>query len=201
MGHREDLLEGAKKCLAEKGFVRTTARDIVNASGANLASIGYHYGSKDALLSQAFISMAEEWGDSFKPDVTGEGGSLERFRSVWDGMVGQRDRAAPMWAASLEIAMNRDRLPELREMVVSSEGEGRKGLTEMFTGIPEEQLEERDVRTLGGLYQVLVAGMMVQWLYNPENALTAEELTEGMRRAARMMVNGEGAGGPADEPA
>ncbi|MER6779923.1 MULTISPECIES: TetR/AcrR family transcriptional regulator [unclassified Streptomyces] len=203
MGHREDLLEGAKKCLAEKGFVRTTARDIVSASGANLASIGYHYGSKDALLSQAFISMAEEWGDSFKPDVTGEGGSLERFRSVWDGMIGQRDQAAAMWTASLEIAMNRDRLPELREMVVSSEGEGRKGLTEMFTGIPEGQLEERDVRTLGGLYQVLVAGMMVQWLYNPENAVTAEELTEGMRRAARMMVDAEDAedAEDADEPA
>ncbi|KOU22858.1 TetR family transcriptional regulator [Streptomyces sp. WM6372] len=197
MGHREDLLEGAKKCLVEKGFVRTTARDIVNASGANLASIGYHYGSKDALLTQAFIAMAEEWGDSFKPDVTGEGGSLERFRSVWDGMIGQRDRAAPMWAASLEIAMNRDRLPELREMVVSSEGEGRKGLTEMFTGIPEGQLDERDVRTLGGLYQVLVAGMMVQWLYNPENAVTAEELTEGMRRAAETMVKDEGAADPA----
>ncbi|WP_327278717.1 MULTISPECIES: TetR/AcrR family transcriptional regulator [unclassified Streptomyces] len=197
MGHREDLLEGAKKCLAEKGFVRTTARDIVNASGANLASIGYHYGSKDALLTQAFISMAEEWGESFKPDVKGEGGSLERFRSVWDGVTGQRDQAAPMWAASLEIAMNRDRLPELREMVVSSEGEGRKGLTEMFTGTPEGQLEERDIRTLGGLYQVLVSGMMVQWLYNPENAVTAEELTEGMRRAAQMMVNGKGADDPA----
>ncbi|MEV6577800.1 TetR/AcrR family transcriptional regulator [Streptomyces sp. NPDC051582] len=199
MGHREDLLEGAKKCLAEKGFARTTARDIVNASGANLASIGYHYGSKNALLTQAFIAMAEEWGDSFKPDVTGEGGSLERFHSVWDAMIGQRDQAAPMWAASLEIAMNRDRLPELREMVVASEGEGRKGLTEMFTGIPEGQLEERDVRTLGGLYQVLVAGMMVQWLYNPENAVTADELTEGMRRAAQKMVNGEDAG--ADAPA
>ncbi|MFE2142118.1 TetR/AcrR family transcriptional regulator [Streptomyces sp. NPDC059456] len=197
MGHREDLLEGAKKCLVEKGFVRTTARDIVNASGANLASIGYHYGSKDALLTQAFIAIAEEWGDSFKPDVTGEGGSLERFRSIWDGVIGQRDQAAPMWTASLEIAMNGDRLPELREMVVSSEGEGRKGLTEMFTGIPEERLEERDIRTLGGLYQVLVSGMMVQWLYNPENAVTAEELTEGMRRAAQMMVNGKDAGAPA----
>ncbi|GHE30025.1 TetR/AcrR family transcriptional regulator [Streptomyces vinaceus] len=201
MGHREDLLDGAKKCLAEKGFARTTARDIVHASGANLASIGYHYGSKDALLSQAFLSMAEEWSDSFTPEVTGEGGSPERFRSVWDGMIGQRDQAAPMWVAGMEIAMNRDRLPELREMVVSSEGERRKGLTEMFTGIPEEQLDERDVRTLGGLYQVLVAGMMVQWLYDSENAVTAEELTEGMRRAAQMMVNGKDAGAEAEAEA
>ncbi len=31
MGHREDLLEGAKRCLLAKGFARTTARDIVKA--------------------------------------------------------------------------------------------------------------------------------------------------------------------------
>lgn len=72
MGHREDLLEGAKKCLVEKGFVRTTARDIVKASGANLASIGYHYGSKDALLTQAFTELMEEWGEVFKTGVDGE---------------------------------------------------------------------------------------------------------------------------------
>jgi len=53
MGHKEDLLEGAQRCLLAKGFVRTTARDIVAESGTNLASIGYHYGSKDALLVQA----------------------------------------------------------------------------------------------------------------------------------------------------
>lgn len=63
MGHREDLLEGAKRCLLAKGFVRTTARDIVKESGTNLASIGYHYGSKDALLTQAFVELVQEWGE------------------------------------------------------------------------------------------------------------------------------------------
>lgn len=62
MGHREDLLEGAKRCLLEKGFLRTTARDIVKESGTNLASIGYHYGSKDALLVQAYVSLIEGAG-------------------------------------------------------------------------------------------------------------------------------------------
>ncbi|MFK0257758.1 TetR/AcrR family transcriptional regulator [Streptomyces sp. NPDC090445] len=195
MGHREDLLEGAKKCLAEKGFVRTTARDIVNASGANLASIGYHYGSKDALLTQAFVELAQEWGDAFTPDVTGEGGSLERFRSVWDGILGRREQAAPMWAASMEIALSRDALPELREMLLAAEPEGRRGLASMFTGIPEDELEERDVRTLGGLYQALLTGVMAQWLYDPESAVTAEELTEAMRRVAEGVVGVEGAKG------
>ena len=40
MSHREDLLAGAVQCLREKGYAHTTARDIVAASGTNLASIG-----------------------------------------------------------------------------------------------------------------------------------------------------------------
>lgn len=188
MGHREDLLEGAKKCLVEKGFVRTTARDIVKASGANLASIGYHYGSKDALLTQAFIAVIEEWGDRFSDDVKGEGGSLERFRAVWEGVHAGHEESAPIWAASMEVALTREGLPELRELLAASQGEGRKGLVSMFTGVPEEALTEDDQRTTGAFYQALLNGFMMQWLFDPASAATPAELTEGMRRAVEAMA-------------
>ncbi|QES48077.1 TetR family transcriptional regulator [Streptomyces venezuelae] len=192
MGHKEDLLEGAKKCLVEKGFVRTTARDIVNASGANLASIGYHYGSKDALLTQAFIALMEEWGESFAAGRKGADGSLERFRGVWEGVLAQHEASGPVWAASLEVALSRDRVPELRTMLAASQAEGRRGLIAMMTGTPEEQLDERDVRTLGAFYQALLNGLMIQWLFDPESAATPEEFTEGMRRAAEAALGAEG---------
>ena len=35
MGNREDLLAGAQRCLYEKGYARTTARDIASASGVS----------------------------------------------------------------------------------------------------------------------------------------------------------------------
>ncbi|MCJ1679819.1 TetR/AcrR family transcriptional regulator [Streptomyces sp. APSN-46.1] len=194
MGHREDLLEGAKKCLVDKGFVRTTARDIVKASGANLASIGYHYGSKDALLTQAFIELMQEWGEVFQGDVPGEGGSLERFRGVWDGVLSQSEGGRPIWAASLEVALSGDRLPDLRAMLAASQGEGRRGLIAMFTGRPEEEITEREVRTLGAFYQALLNGLMIQWMFDPESAATAEEFTDGMRQAAEALTRG-GAGG------
>ncbi|MBT2403055.1 MULTISPECIES: TetR/AcrR family transcriptional regulator [unclassified Streptomyces] len=195
MGHREDLLEGAKECLVEKGFVRTTARDIVKASGANLASIGYHYGSKDALLTQAFIALIEEWGDKFTGAVTGEGGSLERFRSVWEAVHAGHEESGPVWAASMEVALSRERLPELRELLASSQGEGRRGLVSMFTGVPEERLSEEDLRTTGAFYQALLNGFMIQWLFDPTTAATPAELTEGMRRAVEGMAKASGAAG------
>src|SRR5690606_42019575 len=90
MGHREDLLEGAKRCLLQKGFVRTTARDVVRESGTNLASIGYHYGSKDALLARAYLALVEEMGDAFDQGNVHdtEPGSVERFERVWSNIIG-----------------------------------------------------------------------------------------------------------------
>lgn len=184
MGHREDLLEGAKKCLAEKGFVRTTARDIVSASGTNLASIGYHYGSKDALLTQAFIALIEEWGQGRQAGLAGADGSLERLRALWDGVVADHETAGPVWAASLEVALSRDQKPELKAMLAASQNEGRRGLVHMMTGTPEERLTERDERTLGAVYQALLNGLMIQWLFDPAGAPSGEEFAEGLRRLA-----------------
>jgi AcrR family transcriptional regulator len=98
MGHREDLLEGARRCLLEKGFVRTTARDIVKESGTNLASIGYHYGSKDALLAEAYISIVEGLCDDFdagEQATTGtEPGSLDGSRTA--GRASSRPCGSPV---------------------------------------------------------------------------------------------------------
>ncbi|MEU6891370.1 TetR/AcrR family transcriptional regulator [Streptomyces sp. NPDC046557] len=199
MGHREDLLAGAKQCLVDKGFVRTTARDIVKASGTNLASIGYHYGSKDALLTQAFIELIQEWGEGFQGGLGGAGGSLERFRAVWDGVLSQQADGGPIWAASLEVALSGDRLPELRSLLATSQGEGRKGIIAMFTGRPEEELTERDVRTLGAFYQALLNGLMIHWIFDPDSAATAEEFTEGMRQAAEGISRAGGGEAEGDE--
>ena len=74
MGNREALLEGAKRCLLEKGYAKTTARDIADAAGVSLAAIGYHYGSKESLLEQAFMVAMEEWfaDDEAEPEPGAE---------------------------------------------------------------------------------------------------------------------------------
>ena len=63
MGHKEDLLAAARRCLVTRGYARTTARDLVAESGTNLASIGYHFDSKEALLTQALLDAFMEYTD------------------------------------------------------------------------------------------------------------------------------------------
>jgi AcrR family transcriptional regulator len=49
---KERLLAAATALFAERGFHGTTARDIAQRAGVNLAAGNYHYGSKKALYLQ-----------------------------------------------------------------------------------------------------------------------------------------------------
>jgi AcrR family transcriptional regulator len=53
------ILHVAKELIARKGPFNTTVRDICDASGVNVASIHYYYGSKDALVKSVLLSVME----------------------------------------------------------------------------------------------------------------------------------------------
>jgi AcrR family transcriptional regulator len=183
MGHKEDLLAGAQRCLLAKGFVRTTARDIVAESGTNLASIGYHYGSKDALLVQAYVALMERAGEGFDPGpVAGAPGSLERFEAVWTAVANSLPTMRGLWLLSVELVVYGDELSGVRRLLAEAQVQGRSGLTALFTDVPEDQLDDETLDSEGRLYQTLLQGLMVQWIFDPETATTGAQLAEGLRR-------------------
>lgn len=51
---KERIIEVAERLFAEKGLDGTSMRDITDAAGVNLASVNYHFGSKDGLISAVF---------------------------------------------------------------------------------------------------------------------------------------------------
>jgi AcrR family transcriptional regulator len=186
MGHREDLLEGAKRCLLEKGFARTTARDIVKESGTNLASIGYHYGSKDALLAQAYVELVGGMGDAFVGDGTAlsstEPGSLERFREVWSNIIGTMRGPGSLWHLSMEVLVMGDRMPELRDHLARAQREAGRGIVPLLMGGREEDVSDETADTLGAFYVTLMTGLIAQWTFDPKTAPEADALAEGLRR-------------------
>ncbi|MFJ9247155.1 TetR/AcrR family transcriptional regulator [Streptomyces sp. NPDC101776] len=186
MGHREDLLEGAKRCLLEKGFARTTARDIVKESGTNLASIGYHYGSKDALLAQAYLALVEQASDAFEGDegteLGGEPGSLERFRAVFSNIVATMSRPGSMWGLGMEIMTMGDKLPDVRDQLARAQREGGRGMVALMTSVPETDITDETADSLGAFYMTMITGLIAQWNFDPTSAPDAEQLTEGLRQ-------------------
>ncbi|MGL5849219.1 MAG: TetR/AcrR family transcriptional regulator, partial [Phycicoccus sp.] len=55
----ERLLSATTGLLAERGASRVSLRDITEAAGANVAAVGYHFGSKDALVSRVIRESIE----------------------------------------------------------------------------------------------------------------------------------------------
>jgi len=51
---REVLLDAAERLFARVGIERASLRAITREAGANLASVHYHFGSKDALIQAVF---------------------------------------------------------------------------------------------------------------------------------------------------
>jgi len=51
---KERILDAAEQLLVEHGFGGTSIRGIASAAGVNLASINYHFGSKEALIQAVF---------------------------------------------------------------------------------------------------------------------------------------------------
>src|SRR5271156_567361 len=50
------ILDAAERLYAERGFGEVTLRDIVAAAGVNLAAVNYHFGSKDELIAELFVT-------------------------------------------------------------------------------------------------------------------------------------------------
>lgn len=186
MGHREDLLEGAKRCLLAKGFLGTTARDIVRESGTNLASIGYHYGSKDLLLAKAYVDLIENVSLAFDAVEDGRDptpdGSLARFEQSWANVIRTFSENRATWRLGLEIMVHADRLPGVREHLARASGAARSGLVAMFLGGPEPEPGDPAATTAGALYATLLQGMLVQWFFDPDTTPGAADLTAGLRR-------------------
>ena len=51
---KERILDAAEKLFGNSGFSATSLRDITAEAGVNLASVNYHFGSKEALLGKVF---------------------------------------------------------------------------------------------------------------------------------------------------
>jgi AcrR family transcriptional regulator len=179
MGHRDALLEGAKQCLAEKGYARTTTRDIVAVSGANLASIGYHYGSKEALLTQALIHANIEWGEALEKSLVRGGAAVphRQFEAIWAEVVELFAEHRRLWATNFEAFTQVEHSDELREALTDGLREARAGLGASLLRHLGGRHDERAAQAVGSLFQALLTGFMAQWLVDPDSAPTGADLS------------------------
>lgn len=188
MSNREALLLAARQCLLEKGYSRTTARDIASAAGVSLAAIGYHFASKEALLTEALLMAFGEWDQELQrvlqtnlpPHVT----PAARFEVTWAKIIATFETHRPLWIANFEIFAQMISQPPTRSILANQLQTARTGLAAMFLNRKESTISAHTASTIGTFHHVLLSGLLIQWLIDPESALSAKSLTEALRRTA-----------------
>src|SRR3954470_21868106 len=123
MRHREQLMAGAKQCLEERGYARTTSRDIAAAANAPLGTINYHYGSKEGLLNAALLETLHEWGEKIFTRSAGaarDAGVGRRLDAMWGGVVESGATDRPLLVASAEALAQAERFPEIRQQIAAA---------------------------------------------------------------------------------
>jgi AcrR family transcriptional regulator len=196
MGHREALLDGARRCLLERGYARTTARDLVAASGTNLASIGYHFGSKEALLNGAMQQCFDEYLEQVTQIVFADPAAspLQRVRASWAALVSTFDQHRPLMAAFVEALAQAERVPELRAQLAECYERLRATVAELVRasvgGLPGPT-----ARHVASFLIAVYDGLQVQWLLDPQRAPTADELMASLEIALPAALTAERIGG------
>jgi AcrR family transcriptional regulator len=194
MGNREDLLAGAKRCLIEKGYAATTARDIAAASGVSLAAIGYHFGSKDALMNLAVFESIGEWGQELQDALAAAGPvesdqPLAHFEAVIHRTL--ESFAGPgsgLWRAQLELLSLAQSNEDLRAFLAGVQQIAGTGLAEMLLGI-DPMAQPEAARSAGAFLHAMFIGLIAKYFLDPAQAPTAPELADGLRVIADRVTN------------
>jgi len=184
VGHREQLLAAARRLLEQRGYAHITTRDLVAESGTNLASIGYHFGSKAGLLNAAIESAFEDWTDQLAALVMADPAAtpIQRGMATWvaalDGLPGRR----PMLQSYVEALAQAQRVPQLQAQLSDHYRRARRRVAELVAvsladGTPAD---DPRCRAIAAFVIAVCDGLAVQWLLDPELALTGAELINGL---------------------
>jgi AcrR family transcriptional regulator len=169
VGNREKLLRAAVSCLRDKGYANTTARDLVAASGTNLASIGYHFGGKEALMNQAVAETTRAWTRSIEAEVWKDAPEhpAEHLHRMLAVTLDRFEELAPYLRSFVEAFPPALRSDDLRASMASAYEEVRTAgeaiLQRIFENAdPPVASEHR--RALSSMLIALCDGLILQWL-------------------------------------
>jgi AcrR family transcriptional regulator len=188
MGNREDLLTAALECLKTTGWARTTVRDIAAAAGVNHAAIGYHFGSRESLLTEAMLLAMEEWGGEIeravRASVAEDASPREKYEAFWRTAIASYGDNRKLWLASVEAVVEAEYSPRVKKIMAEGIQQGRSGLAAGLLGVPEEDVDELSLRTMGSIQMALMSGILVQWTLDPARSPTADEISAGLAAIA-----------------
>ena len=181
--------------MREKGYANTTARDLVAVSGTNLASIGYHFGGKEALMNQAVAETTRAWTRSIETevwhDVTEDPAELSG--RLLAATVGRFAELEPYLRSFVEAFPPALRSNDLRESMAAAYEEVRAAgdaLLERIFESADPPIASVHRRAVASLLIALCDGLILQWLLDREAVPDAQSLLAALATVTPEFTRG-----------
>jgi AcrR family transcriptional regulator len=147
------------------------------------ASIGYHFGSKEALLNAAIAQAFEEWTERVgEISQSNENASpLEQMAAGWIATLDSFDEHRALLVAFVESIAQAERSPELRAQLADHYQRCRDQIGAL-------------VRASLGPDGAGVDGLVLQWLLDPARAPDGQQLVAGLGSALELSLRGNAVG-------
>jgi AcrR family transcriptional regulator len=177
--NRASLIEGTLLCLEKLPPERVTARAITEASGANLASIAYHFGSKDNLVTEAVIEGLDRW----LAEVTASLESLdaqdpmERYRLAGEAIETSRRRHTGLARNFIGALAKAQHDARVRQLLADGFRRTRPAVAALL-GLGGDQAGE----DAAGLILAQFNGLLFQALLDPDLAIEGDRLRQAQAR-------------------
>jgi AcrR family transcriptional regulator len=182
--NRDDLLEGALRCLERLPPERITARAIAAESGGNPASIAYHFGSKDNLITEAAITGLDRWLEEISESL-GDVAAVDpatRYRRAGEAMERTRRRhtgLARTFLAALAMAQHDERV---RELISDGFARTRPSVASLL-GLGDDRAGD----DAAGLVLSLFYGLLFQTLLDPDLAIEGKRMQRAQARLRALL--------------
>jgi AcrR family transcriptional regulator len=185
--NRGKLLDATLRCFDRLPLDRITVRAIAVEAGANPASIIYHFGSRDALLSAAAVEGLDRW--------------LVEIASELDAITGDDSAARLTHVAALVAATRTSRMPLARAYVTAlamslHDEPVRLTLAEGFRRARPALAtvlglgDDAEGADAAGLLLAMFHGMLVQTMIDDRLAIDGARLESGLARMKATAIGG-----------
>jgi AcrR family transcriptional regulator len=182
--NRSNLIEGTLRCLQRLPPERVTARAITEESGANLASIAYHFGSKDALVTEAVVTGLDRWLEDVAAtlDAAEPSTLLRRADRFIDATRAQHEGLARNFLLALARAQHDS---QVRELLTEGFRRTRPRIAALL-GLGDDQPGE----DAAGLLHSMFVGLLFQALLDPALAIEGERMERAQARLRPALPKG-----------
>jgi AcrR family transcriptional regulator len=182
--NRSRLVGGTLRCLERLPPERVTARAIAEESGANVASIAYHFGSKDELVTEAVVAGLDRWLEEIalalgELEPLKPAARLQRAGAVIEATRRRRAGLARNFLGALAKAQHDSRV---RATLADGFRRTRPRVATLL-GLGEDQAGE----DAAGLVHSLFIGLMFQTLLDPDLAIEGRRMSHAQARLRTVL--------------